>query len=80
MRNSFIAKKDLDSEMSVVRNEYEMGENRPSSVLMKRMQSMMYDWHNYARALLATEAILSTFVSKTFRLSIIAITVRTTLF
>ncbi len=50
MRNSFIAKKDLDSEMSVVRNEYEMGENRPSSVLMKRMQSMMYDWHNYGKS------------------------------
>ena len=50
MRNSFIAKKDLDSEMSVVRNEYEMVENRPSSVLMKRMQSMMYDWHNYGKS------------------------------
>ena len=50
MRNSFIAKKDLDSEMSVVRNEYEMGENKPSSVLMKRMQSMMFDWHNYGKS------------------------------
>ena len=50
MRNSFIAKKDLDSEMSVVRNEYEMGENSPSSVLFKRLQSMMYDWHNYGKS------------------------------
>ncbi len=38
----FIAKKDLDSEMSVVRNEYEMGENSPTSVMMKRMQSMIF--------------------------------------
>ena len=30
MVNSFIAKKDLDSEMTVVRNEFEMGENNPS--------------------------------------------------
>jgi zinc protease len=50
MRNSFIAQKDLDSEMSVVRNEYEMGENSPSRVMMKRMQSMIYDWHNYGKS------------------------------
>lgn len=50
MVNSFIARKDLDSEMTVVRNEYEMGENRPSSVLMKRLQSMIFDWHAYGRS------------------------------
>jgi zinc protease len=50
MVHSFIAKKDLDSEMTVVRNEYESGENSPSSVLMKRMQSIAYDWHSYGRA------------------------------
>ena len=34
MTNSFIAKKDLDTEMTVVRNEYEMGENKPLSVML----------------------------------------------
>ena len=48
MVNSFIAKKDLDSEMTVVRNEFEMGENQPIGVLFKRMLSVAYDWHNYA--------------------------------
>jgi zinc protease len=48
--NSFIARKDLDSEMTVVRNEYEMGENDPSRVMLKRMQSMLFDWHNYGNA------------------------------
>ncbi len=33
MVNSFIAKKDLDSEMTVVRNEFEIGENNPFGVL-----------------------------------------------
>src|SRR5512138_3975779 len=33
MVNSFIAQKDLDSEMTVVRNEFERGENDPGSVL-----------------------------------------------
>jgi zinc protease len=50
MVNSFIAKKDLDSEMTVVRNEYEMGENDPTRVMLKRMQSMMFDWHNYGNS------------------------------
>ncbi|HEY6124004.1 MAG TPA: pitrilysin family protein [Steroidobacteraceae bacterium] len=48
MVNSFIAKKDLDSEMTVVRNEFEAGENQPISVLFKRLLSVAYDWHNYA--------------------------------
>lgn len=50
MTNSFIAKKDLDTEMTVVRNEYEMGENKPISVMLKRMQSVLYDWHAYGRS------------------------------
>jgi len=50
MVNSFIARKDLDSEMTVVRNEYEQGENSPFSVLFKRLQSVAYDWHSYGRA------------------------------
>jgi zinc protease len=37
MINSFIAKKDLDSEFSVVRNEFESGENNPFRVLMERV-------------------------------------------
>ena len=47
MVNSFIAQKDLDSEMTVVRNEFEMGENNPVGVLFKRLLSVAYDWHNY---------------------------------
>src|SRR5213075_1858088 len=50
MVHSFIARKDLDSEMTVVRNEYEQGENSPFSVLLKRLQSIAYDWHSYGRS------------------------------
>jgi zinc protease len=50
MVHSFIAKKDLDTEMTVVRNEYESGENVPGAVLIKRLQSVAYDWHNYGHA------------------------------
>jgi len=47
MTQSFIAKKDLDSEMTVVRNEFELGENNPSRVLLQRSLATMFDWHNY---------------------------------
>ena len=39
----------LDTEMTVVRNEYESGENSPFAVLLKRMESVAYDWHSYGR-------------------------------
>ena len=50
MINSNIARKDLDAEMSVVRNEYERGENNPGGVMNKRMLSVAFDWHNYQNA------------------------------
>ena len=50
MVNSFISKRDLDSEMTVVRNEYESGENDPTQVMLKRMQAMLFDWHNYGNS------------------------------
>lgn len=58
MINSFVAKKDLDSEMTVVRNEYEAGENQPFGVLIKRMQSIAYDWHNYGKSTIGNRSDL----------------------
>ena len=49
MVNSFIAKKDLDSEMTVVRNEFEAGENSPFRVLWERTMASAYLWHNYGK-------------------------------
>lgn len=48
--NSKILDEDLQSEMSVVRNEFERGENSPSRILMQRVQSAAFEWHNYGRA------------------------------
>jgi len=50
MTQSFIARKDLDSEMTVVRNELEMGENSPGRVLMQKMLGTAYEWHNYGKS------------------------------
>ncbi len=50
MVNSFIAKKDLETEFSVVRNEFESGENFPSNVLNQRVMSTAFLWHNYGKS------------------------------
>ena len=47
--NSSIRREDLDSEMTVVRNEFERGENSPQGVLMKRIEAAAYEWHNYGK-------------------------------
>ncbi|MEL1263289.1 pitrilysin family protein [Pseudoxanthomonas putridarboris] len=47
MVNSNIARKDLDSEMTVVRNELEANENNPGGVLFQRIRSTAFLWHNY---------------------------------
>jgi zinc protease len=56
MVNSFVEKKDLDSEMTVVRNEFEMGENNPASILEERVLSTAYLWHNYGKSTIGSRS------------------------
>ncbi len=49
MVNSNIARKDLDTEMTVVRNEMESGENNPDRILFSKTLATMYQWHNYGK-------------------------------
>jgi len=58
MINSYIAKKDLESEMTVVRNEFEMRENNPGNVLSERVTSTAYLWHNYGKSTIGSRADL----------------------
>lgn len=55
MVNSFIAKKDLETEFSVVRNEFEAGENNPSGVLEERVMSTAFLWHNYGKSTIGSK-------------------------
>lgn len=50
MINSFVSAEDLESEMTVVRNEMEAGENNPFGILLERTLSAAYLWHNYANS------------------------------
>lgn len=47
MVNSRVSREDLDSEMTVVRNEFERGENQPGRILEERVLATAYLWHNY---------------------------------
>jgi zinc protease len=49
MVNSNIARSDLDSEMTVVRNEMEMGENSPQRMLWEKLTAAAYQWHSYGK-------------------------------
>jgi zinc protease len=50
MVNSYVARKDLDSEMTVVRNEMERGENDPQRILIQRGMATQFEWHNYGKS------------------------------
>jgi zinc protease len=56
MINASIARKDLDAEMTVVRNEFESGENSASTVLRERVTAAAYLWHNYGRAIIGARS------------------------
>lgn len=58
MVNSFIAKKDLDSEMTVVRNEFERGENSPFRITLQKMAASAYMWHNYGKSTIGARSDL----------------------
>ena len=45
-------KEALDTEMTVVRNEMESGENSPLNVLEERMLAAAYIFHNYGKTVI----------------------------
>lgn len=55
MVTSAILQSDLDSEFSVVRNEFEIGENNAESVLNERILSTAYLWHNYGKSTIGSK-------------------------
>jgi len=50
MMNSFVKREDLMSEFTVVRSEFERGENNPVAILFQRMQAASFEWHNYGKS------------------------------
>lgn len=55
MIHATILQSDLDKEFSVVRNEFEIGENDPAGVLTERVLSTAYLWHNYGKSTIGSK-------------------------
>ncbi len=56
MVNMRMDKALLDTEMTVVRNEFERGENSPERILEERVVSTAYLWHNYGKSTIGSRA------------------------
>lgn len=55
MVNAKILQEELNKEFSVVRNEFEKGENNSFAVLYQRVISAMYLWHNYGKSTIGSK-------------------------
>lgn len=58
--NTVITKEKLAPEMTVVRNEFESGENSPQSVLFDRVMSAAFTWHNYGATTIGARSDIET--------------------
>lgn len=59
MSNTEVTDESLASERTVVRNEMEQGQNRPSSLLYQELMGAAYRFHAYGRAVIGTESDLA---------------------
>jgi zinc protease len=56
MTNMRVEKELLDTEMTVVRNEFEMGENSPWRMLFQRTLEAAYTFHNYGKSTIGSRS------------------------
>jgi len=61
MMNATFTEDQLKSEMTVVRNEMERGENSPIRILIARMSSMAHLWHNYGNSTIGARSDVENF-------------------
>lgn len=67
MVNATILQSDLDKEFSVVRNEFEIGENDPNGTLMEKVFSTAYTWHNYGNSTIGSKEDIERVKATTLR-------------
>ncbi len=67
MIHATILQSDLDKEFSVVRNEFEIGENDPTGVLMEKVFSAAYLWHNYGNSTIGSKEDIERVKAPTLR-------------
>jgi zinc protease len=55
-QQSFISQHHLDSEKIVVRNEMQMGKDRPAWALQESVRAAMFKWHNYGNDIIGSSS------------------------
>lgn len=48
--NSYVKREDLLKEFTVVRSEFERGEDSATRVMLQRMMGAAFEWHNYGKS------------------------------
>jgi zinc protease len=56
LQTAFLRREDFAKEMTVVRQEFENGENNPIAILNQRMMAAAYEWHNYGKSTIGNRA------------------------
>jgi zinc protease len=56
MTGAKVLRSDLDTEMTVVRNEMEWGENDPVNILLQKVTAAAFQWHNYGRSVIGARS------------------------
>jgi len=56
MTGANVIRRDLDTEMTVVRNEMESGENNPLAMLVEQSTAAAYQWHSYGKGVIGARS------------------------
>ena len=72
MMNATFTEEQLKSEMTVVRNEMEKNENSPFRMLMGRMSSMAFLWHNYGNSTIGARSDVENFPFEKLRENLVS--------
>ena len=65
--NSWIRQEHLTKEMTIVRSEFERGENRPISILFQRIMDGAFQWHNYGKSTIGNQSDIMRVPAKSLR-------------
>jgi zinc protease len=65
--NSWIRQEHLSKEMTIVRSEFERGENSPTTILFQRIMDAAFQWHNYGKSTIGNQSDIMRVPAKNLR-------------
>lgn len=65
--NSWIKQEHLTKEMTIVRSEFERGENNPVAIMFQRITDAAFQWHNYGKSTIGNQSDIMRVPAKNLR-------------